>query len=160
MKQEICKCGEYKGAHIDGLCPSAKDYGKKFEAQEVFPHEPKKTFGDYNQETGDIKCEEMGIIKPKNHSQQSKVGQSGMPKRSLGALTTAGTNAKPGGVKPTDFNLSEKIISGGLVFYIAKSDIKEFIKRDYKNLVLAKMGDISWQEYIRRRNKLAGGLGE
>ncbi len=49
--------------------------------------------------------------KPKNNSQQSKVGQSGMPKRSLGALTTAGTNATPGGVKPTDFNLKEKLLA-------------------------------------------------
>ena len=35
-------------------------------------------------------------------------------------------------------------------------DVKTFIKEDYKNTVLAKRGEISWQEYARRREKLAG----
>ena len=98
MKQEICKCGEYKGAHIDGLCPSAKDYGKKFEPQEEWMEhstepcefkdcpchesETKKGCGKewkmWNPETEeymhygkcrtDILCPKCD--KPKNHSQE------------------------------------------------------------------------------------------
>ena len=37
-----------------------------------------------------------------------------------------------------------------------EEDVKEFIREDYKNTVLAKRGEISWQEYARRRIKLAG----
>ena len=35
-------------------------------------------------------------------------------------------------------------------------DVQGFIKEDYKNTVLAKRGEITWQEYARRRIKLAG----
>ena len=88
--------------------------------------------------------------KPKNHSQVGEVeNQPVKPEDSKG--DNLGTN---------DFNLSEKIMSPYATPHVRVPDIKEFIKRDYKNLVLAKMGDISWQEYIRRRNKLSGGLGE
>ncbi len=37
-----------------------------------------------------------------------------------------------------------------------KRDVKESVKKDYKNIVLAKRGEISWQEYIRRRNEIFG----
>ncbi len=63
----LCKCGHESGQHTDftftgvGECQMPGCKCKKFEPQEVFPHEPKKTFGDYNQETGDAKCKEMGI---------------------------------------------------------------------------------------------------
>ncbi len=33
---EVCaNCGEYKEAHIEGLCPSAKEYGKRFKKKEM-----------------------------------------------------------------------------------------------------------------------------
>lgn len=40
--------------------------------------------------------------------------------------------------------------------YILVNDVKEFIREDYKNTILAKRGEISWQEYIRRKDKLVG----
>ena len=33
----ICECGEYEEAHTDGLCPSARDYGKKFKPAQSTP---------------------------------------------------------------------------------------------------------------------------
>ena len=68
MKNEICKnCGFVEGRHSDkdSMYFDKRKSCEKFELQEVFPYNPKKTFGDYNQETGDIKCKEMGIIKTK-----------------------------------------------------------------------------------------------
>lgn len=59
----------------------------------------------------------------------------------------------------TEFKLSDKKrerFKGVFIYY--EKDIKEFIKIDYKNLVLAKIGDISWQEYIRRKEKLTRDL--
>lgn len=59
-----------------------------------------------------------------------------------------------------EFNLSENIHQRDTDVNwqgnIEVKDVKEFIKRDYKNLVLAKRREISWQEYIRRRNELIG----
>ncbi len=40
--------------------------------------------------------------------------------------------------------------------YIETFHIKEAVKQDYKNVVLAKRGEISWQEYARNREKIFG----
>ena len=51
----------------------------------------------------------MGKSKPKNHSQQeSSKFKDAFPNQDFWSRSS-GTNATPGGVKPTDFNLSEKM---------------------------------------------------
>ena len=40
--------------------------------------------------------------------------------------------------------------------YLQVKDVKEFIKQDYKNTVLAKRGEITWQDYARMREELLG----
>ncbi len=55
-------------------------------------------------------------------------------------------------------SLSDKIFAGPISKnqFLQVEDVKEFIKEDYKNTVLAKRGEISWQEYARRRIFLLG----
>ena len=103
------------------------------------------------------------------NSQQSKVGQSGMPKRSLGALTAAGTNPD----SPHDFNLKEEREKLFKKYFKKSNDVeltemlediehlieqqdKEFIKRRDSLDRLYMLGEITRQEHADRCEKLAG----
>lgn len=50
--------------------------------------------------------------------------------------------------------LKEKLID--FIFYLFEDKEKEFISKDYDNLMLLFRKHISWKEYFERRNKLAG----
>ncbi len=54
-------------------------------------------------------------------------------------------------------SLSDKMWEGNRdSIWINTKDFKKFIQEDYKNIVLAKRKEISWQQYLRRRIELLG----
>ncbi len=61
-----------------------------------------------------------------------------------------------------NFNLSERPLYVDTVLGPAseavyrQEDVREFIKKDWDNLILFRMGEITWTEYCTRRIKLAG----
>ena len=171
MKQEICKCGHDKLEHLfaprighERCCVNLCTC-KKFETQADYPLDDKEFWNG---------------LKPKNHSQQSKVEQDRKQKVSR-VLQTAGTpedlKSSPGGKSssgsdnsprgktskrvflksiPED-TLSSKILQGEFTIldddYIKIKDIKEFIKRLKEEL---KYTNLSQKNANRIIDKLAG----
>jgi len=62
-------------------------------------------------------------------------------------------------MKTKEFDLSGEIVrlyqEEGFV-WLNIEDVKKYIKLDFNNVKLAISGKISWEEYLKRRNKLAG----
>ena len=131
-KKEIIVCGNN---FSKALCPNCKP---KNHSQEGCG----KVMKSYIKKKGDMICGKNGSCKEcnklKNHSQQDV--SSGNSEKCAHSkpiarnVKPAGANAKPGGVKPTDFNLSEKItlfalFGGKQIELFRPEDIKEFIKR-------------------------------